>query len=313
MLRTLSEVQIPLLATMLLGGCAAKLSRVVRGRSISAGLGPTALFPLRLQRWAAVTLCVVEFASGVGLIVTVGQFAAPVVAELVRLSTCLLFVVATCALIELRSVRPDVGCGCFGEFSTAPITWRTILRSGLLAMAALGTVRLPAIQPPATFGAAALFLLLLLTEFGLFGLLSPEVRDVLVRIGYSAPCELRIPSPEQTLAVLQHSAQWRRHAGLIAGRLPSDMWRELCWRYIAYPTRIGEKDAELVFAVYLQQRRPVVFSVLVDGATGALVPWPAGGARAMRWWQRPVGSWLRHPVRRPITSLARGNVSGPAS
>ena len=53
MLTTFSYIQIPLLALMLLGGCAAKLGRAVQRRSIDAGLGPTALFPLRLRPLAA--------------------------------------------------------------------------------------------------------------------------------------------------------------------------------------------------------------------------------------------------------------------
>ena len=49
MLRELGDIQIPVLAFMLLGGCSAKAARAIRRRSITAGLGPTALFPLRLR------------------------------------------------------------------------------------------------------------------------------------------------------------------------------------------------------------------------------------------------------------------------
>lgn len=289
MLTALRDIQIPLLAAMLLGGCSAKFARTVRRRSIDAGLGPTALFPLRRRPWAAGTLCALELCIGIGLILTAGVAGQGAPAELVRLSTCLLFVVATCALIELRSIRPDVGCGCFGEFSTTPITGRTLARSILLAAAALGTVNLPPIQLPRTAGAAAPMLIMLAAELAVFGLLSPEVRDVLVRIGYSVPCERRVLSHEQTLATLQRSAQWRRHSHLITDAQPStaqpsDMWRELCWHYVAYPSRYNGRDTELVFAVYLQNRRPAVLSVLVDAATGALVPWPESTARPVGWW-----------------------------
>ena len=79
-------------------------------------------------------------------------------------------------------------------------------------MAALVTVKVnPITKLPRTPSAAAPTLIMLVAELGLFGLLSPEMRDVLVRIGYSAPCELRLVSPEQTIANLQRSAQWRRH------------------------------------------------------------------------------------------------------
>jgi hypothetical protein len=286
MLTVLREIQVPVLAAMLLAGCWAKLARAVRRHSVSAGLGPTALFPLRLRPWAAVTLTTVEFAMGVGLILTAGQLGQHGPATVVRLGTCLIFVVATCALIELRSVRPDIGCGCFGEFSGSPITGRTLARSILLAVAALATVHVRSITPPKTVADALPWLVMIVAELLLFGLLSPEVREVLVRIGYSAPCELRVVSAEQTIATLRRSAQWRRHSALLAADEPLDTWRELCWRYITYPSRYNGKDAQLVFAVYLQHRRPVVLSVLVDAATGAVIAWPVSSARSTEW-RRP--------------------------
>ncbi len=287
MFRALGQAQIPLLAAMLLGGCAAKLARAIRRRSIDAGLGPTALFPLKLRPWAAGTLAAVEFGMGIGLIVTVGTLGAGAPATLVRLGTCLLFAVATLALIELRSIRPDIGCGCFGELSSTPITGRTLARSILLALAALGAVGVDPIPPPRGFGDLAPMLLFLVIELGVIGLLSPEVRDLLVRIGYSEPCELRMPTPEHTLHALRRSSQWRRHLTLLARDDPIDCWRELCWRYLAFPSRYNGRDAELVFAVYLQNRRPVVLSVLVDGATGAVIPWPVSSGRPVSWrWTR---------------------------
>jgi hypothetical protein len=272
MLRALGDVQIPVLALMLLGGCAAKLARSVQRKSIDA-----------------------EFAFGVGLIVTSGSAGQGPPAELVRLGTSLLFIVATCALIELRSIRPDIGCGCFGEFSVAPITGRTLARSALLAAAALGAIDTPPIRRPRTAGGFLGELLLIGIELGIIALLSPELRDVLVRIGYSAPCELRIISPEHTLAVLQRSAQWRRHSALVADHEPSDMWRELCWRYVTFPSRLADRDTELVFAMYLAHRRPIVLSVLVDAATGAVLPWPASAPRRGFAWR----------VRLPRRSLSR--------
>ncbi len=286
MLTSLGEVQIPLLAVMLLGGCVTKLRRAIADRSIDAALGPTALFPLKMRRSAALALCAVEFGFGIGLIITAGRIGSGGPAELIRLGTSLLFLVATCARIELRSVRPDIGCGCFGEFSSTPITWRTLTRSGLLAVAALASARVRPIKLPKTGTSAAAILLLLAAELVVFGLLSPEIRDVLVRVGYTAPCELRVPPPEQTLAALQRSAAWRRHAALITSQQPTDMWRELCWRYIAFPSRQGDREADLVFAVYLQHYRPTVLSVLVDADSGAVLPWPAGGIRPISAWQR---------------------------
>lgn len=288
MLTDLGDIQIPVLAIMLLAGCSAKAARAFRRRSISAGLGPTALFPLRLRPLAAGTLCAVELGMGIGLIVTAGRFGQGAAAQFVRIGTCLLFVVATCALIELRSIRPDIGCGCFGEFSSAPITGRTLTRSVFLAAAAACTFGLPAMQPHILAIHARTLLLLLSAELSVFALLSPEIRDVLVRIGYSAPCELRMTSPDQTIAALERSKVFRRLVALLSRGEPLDVWRELCWRYVAYPSRYNGREAELVFAVYLEQRRPTVLSVLVDATTGAVIPWPPGMGRPAAWRLPPL-------------------------
>ena len=282
MLTLFGEAQIPLLAALLLGGCATKALRVVRTKAVSAGLGPTALFPLRLRAPVAVFMCVVEFCLGVGLLATSSHFGKGTPAGLIRLSTGLLFLVATFALIELRSVRPDAGCGCFGDFSQAPVTSRTITRSALLAVAALATMKLGPITLPRWPDQGVALLLAVVAELVVLGFISPEIRDFLVQIGYSAPCELRVVNPEQSLAALHRTAQWRRHSDLLTSHEPTDIWRELCWRYFSFPSTHAGKDAELVFAVRLEQRRPVVLSALVDTASGAVVPWPPATSRSAR-------------------------------
>jgi hypothetical protein len=288
LLTALGDVQVPLLAAMLLGGCAAKLTRAIRHSSVSNGLGPDAIFPLRLREWASGALFGVELLLGFGLILTSGRLLSGPSAELIRLGTGVLFLVATCALIEVRSVRPAAGCGCFGDLSSSPITGRTLARSGLLAAAALSIIKLPPVELPETYGSSALLLGLFAAEAGLFAALSPEVHELLVRIGYSTPCELRAQPPEQALVRLRRSAQWRRHAYLVLDQRPADVWRELCWQFFAYPSRYPGRQAELVFAVYLAQRRPVVRSALVDSATGAVLAWPASATRPasvrMRTW-----------------------------
>lgn len=284
MLTLFGDLQVPFLAAMLLSGCFTKAYRVLKARSVTAGLGPTALFPLRMRTPAAFAMCATEFGLGMGLIVTCSDYGQGRPASLFRLGGGLLFLVAAFALIELRSVRPDVGCGCFGEFSQTPVTGRTIIRSVLLAACSLSIVELPPIQLPVSVstGHVAVVLLLFAAELGVFALLSPEVHDLLVRIGYSAPCELRVVSPEQSIAALHRSSQWRKHSKLIDAGEPSDVWRELCWRYVAYPSKHAGREAELIFAVRLESRRPVILSALVDTATGAVLPWQAGSARPAR-------------------------------
>jgi hypothetical protein len=85
------------------------------------------------------------------------------------------------------------------------------------------------------------------------------------------PEPLRQLPAERTLAALRRSRQWRKHARAITTELPIDMWRELCWRYVVYPCRLDGEHAEVVFAVHLRRRRP-----LVQAAVLPLAPdWPA--------------------------------------
>ena len=272
MFAAIREVQIPLLAVLLLGACAAKLRRVLRSRSVAAGLGPTALFPLRLQRPVAVVMCAAETALGIALLVTAGPLGAGLPATVVRGAVAVLFATATGGLVELRQHRPDVGCGCFGDLSSAPVSLRSIARAALLAAAAAGTINVAPIRLPPPGAALALRLGLLAAEFVLIAALSPEIGAALVRLGYSEPCELRLLPAERTLADLTGSRPWRKHAGLVTSDEPLDVWRELCWRYAVFPGRYGDQAVEVVFAVYLRSRRPLVRAAIVDAVTGEVLP-----------------------------------------
>jgi hypothetical protein len=298
----LGDIQIPLLAALLLGGFVTKVGRAIQLRSVQAALGPTALFPLRMQRPVAVAACASELGFGVGLILTSGPTGAGRPAELIRLGTGILFVIATCALIELRTVRPDVGCGCFGEFSAKPVDDRSVTRSALLAIAALETVRLKPITIPSG-GQAILMLVLLAAEIAVIASISPEVKEAMVRLGYSEPCEIRLAAPDQTMAALRRSVEWRLRGGLVAVEDATDSWRELCWRYFAFPSSYPDADAEIVFAIYLESRHPVVVSVLVDKVTGVVIPWPA--TRSRRAWAARFSGFNRTQRPAAAKSVAR--------
>jgi hypothetical protein len=212
----------------------------------------------------------------------------------VRLVTSLLFLVATCALIELRTSHPDAGCGCFGEFSNAPVSGRTLARSALFAAAALATIGLPPLRAPHPGADAARLLGIFAIELAVIAALSPELGEALARLGYSEPCELRRLPAVRTLAALRRSSQWRKRAGLITAEVPVDMWRELCWRYVVFPARVGTRATEVVFAVYLRPHRPVIHAALVDSASGEVLPWPVVPPRRRRvfaakpLWAGPV-------------------------
>ncbi len=275
-LHAIREVQIPLLATMLILGCATKLLRMSRAGAADDRVGPTALFPMHLRRPVAIAACAAEGGLGIGLIVTAGPFGQHTAANCIRIGCCLLFLIAISALIELRQARPDVGCGCFGDFSTAPVSGRTLARSALFAIAALVTCGLGPISLPRTAAGGAGLLAILAAEMLLIAALSPEVGEGFVRLGYSEPCELRNVPAGRTFAVLRRSKYWRRYAKLITSDVPVDVWRELCWRYIVYPARYADRPTEVVFAVFLQHRRPVVHVALVDSSTGVPFESPTG-------------------------------------
>jgi hypothetical protein len=271
-LAALREVQIPLLAMLLIGACLLKLSRVLRARSVDVALGPTALFPLQLRRPVAMAMCAVEMSLGILLILTAGPIGRGLAATAVRAGTVLLMVTAVGALIELRQRKPDVGCGCFGDLSSTPVSLRTIIRSALLAGAAAATIGVAPVRLPPPGAALALRLVLLAAEFILIAGLSPEISEALVRLGYSEPCELRVVPVQRTMTALHKSRSWRKHAAVLVSDQPVDVWRELCWRFLVYPGRYGGRDVEVVFAVYLRARRPAVRAAVVDAVTDDVLP-----------------------------------------
>ena len=276
----LRDVQPPVIAGLLLGACLAKLGRVVRRGTIEAVLGPTQLFPLRLRRPLTMLTCAFEMSLGLALLVTVlpvGTRAgvalfAPRAATGARVAAAAFFLVAVAALVELRGRRPDLGCGCFGDFSTRPAGRRAIARAAVLTAGALISVESPALYLPPRGHGALLFLGIVCAELALIAALSPEVSEALVRLGYTDPCELRQLPAGRTLAALRRSRPWRKHARAITAELPSDMWRELCWRYVVFPCRQDGATAEVVFAVQLKRRRPVVQAAVLplapDGPGG---------------------------------------------
>ncbi len=301
-LSAVREAQIPLLALMLLGGCAAKGARVLKSRDLAVGLGPTALFPLRLRRPIAMAMCAAEFGLGIGLILTAGARGAGLPATIVRAGVCLLFLTAVGALIELRERRPDAGCGCFGELSVTPVGNRTITRSAVLALAAIATVGQPPLGMPASGQLATVWVVALVVELLLLAALSPELGEAMARLGYSEPCEVRPISVDRTLAALAGSGSWRRYARLVTASAPADIWREGCWRYVVYPGETEGRQVDLVFAVSLRSRRPQVRVAMLDAATdevlsGTPATRPAPGREAGR--PEPLPGRLR-----PLTDAA---------
>jgi Methylamine utilisation protein MauE len=262
------DVQVPLLATLLLGGCAAKARRAISTRSIAQDMGPTALFPVRLHRPVAIVVCVSELALGVGLLVTAGGLGAGLPAVTLRLLTAVLFATAVGALHELRSKRPAAGCGCFGDISDTPVGWRTVTRSVLLGVAAIAGVGAPPLHKPTSAGQAIVVLAVAVAELCVLAALSPEIGEVMIRLGYSEPCEVRRLPVARSLAGLRRSPQWREYRGYLVTTQPTDVWREGCWRFAVFPAVLATHPVEVVFAVYLKSRRPQIRVGVLDPAAG---------------------------------------------
>ena len=258
------EVQIPLLAVLLIGGCAAKARRALGARSIDAGIGPTGMFPFRLQRPAAIVIFVSELGLGVGLLVTAGGIGAGPPALAVRAATAVLFWTAVAALAELRSRRPDVGCGCFGDVSSTPVGWRTITRAALLGAAALASIGVPPLHMVGSLDWSGEVLAATVAELALLAALSPEIGELMVRLGRAEPCELRRVPVAKTLDTLWASASWRRYHRYLITTTPTDVWREGCWRFAVFPGILASRRVEVVFAIYMSGRHAPIRAGVID-------------------------------------------------
>ncbi|WP_300605172.1 MauE/DoxX family redox-associated membrane protein, partial [Trebonia sp.] len=287
------EVQIPLLAALLLGAVAAKASRAISAGSIAAGIKPTGMFPFWLRRPAAMAMCCGELALGLGLLVTAGRIGAGPPAVVVRTATALLFGTAVGALHVLRTRQPDAGCGCFGDLSDTPVSWRVQVRSALLCAAAVATIGEPPLRLPASGGQAATVLTVLAVEVLVLATLSPEIGEIMVRLGYSEPCEVRRLPVSRTVATLRASSQWRRYRRYIVSTEPTDVWREGCWRFVVFPAMLASRRVEVVFAVYLKPRRPTVRAAIFDATADRSAHKAADGFAAT------VASFITAPRRVP--------------
>jgi hypothetical protein len=266
------EVQIPLLAALLIGGCAAKGRRAFRPGPAGAGAGPMALLPLGLRRPAVIAVCATELALGIGLLVTAGRTGAGTPAFAVRTATGLLFCTAVGALYELRARRPDAGCGCFGELSRTPVSWQAITRTLLLCAAALSLISLPPVRLPASAGQAWVTLAVIIAELAVLAVLSPEIGQLLLQLSHTDPCELReVPVP-RTLSALHASPPWRRYQRFLVTATPVDVWREGCWRFVVYPGMLASRHVEVVFAVSLAGHSGPVRVGMLDTGTNFAVP-----------------------------------------
>ncbi|SET79898.1 hypothetical protein SAMN05421811_104177 [Nonomuraea wenchangensis] len=255
------ESQLPILVVLLGLGTVAKIVTVRSGGEPGAlsRLGPAVLMPGRLQAPALLLCAAVEAVLAAGLALGTHPF--------FRWGTAAFFAMSTYVLLELRRRRPDAGCGCFGEVSSAPVGLRSIARTVVLTGMSVVSVWAPVTGWTAATGMSWL------TAAGVLVLaaLSPEIEELLDRVRYRAPCEQRPgPAESATLARLRASGPWRAHRHELTSAEPYDSWRELCWRFFAFR---NQQQDDVVFAVYLSGRRPAVRMAVVSGEdSGSSLP-----------------------------------------
>ncbi|WP_285729130.1 MauE/DoxX family redox-associated membrane protein [Nocardiopsis sp. ATB16-24] len=256
------EVQLPLLAVLLLLGAVTKMS----GRAADTG-GLAVLVSERLRRPSAVATGLLEAALGVGLLVSNG-----LPGEAARALTAIVFAVSVVVLFLVRRRDPEAGCGCFGGLSRAPVGRRTLTRAGLLSAAALTTLGLEPAGWQVLASPTPSHAWVLGAELLILALLSPELRDMVTRSTHKEPCELREVPLNHTMRVLQRSEVWRTNEPVMIKPEPTDVWRKGCWRLLRYDGIRHGRRVDVVYAVRIGGRRDTaVRAVVVDRASGAVL------------------------------------------
>ncbi|MBB6174616.1 hypothetical protein HNR23_004676 [Nocardiopsis mwathae] len=254
------EIQLPVLALVLLLGAVAKFA----DRS-GQGRGPTALLPSRFQRRFELANGSLEAVLAVGLLTL-----AALPGDIARGATAVLFVLAALLLLRLRQRDPELGCGCFGGLSTTPVGWRAIVRALVFAAAAAATLGLESTGAVVLAAPTPTHLVAIGVEVALLALLSPELRELALRVVQGEPCELREVPLRRTLSRLHASDVWRANTALLddpsAG--PVDVWRHACWRFVRFAGTRDGRPVDVVFGVHVKGRRPPVRAAISDAETG---------------------------------------------
>jgi hypothetical protein len=183
----------------------------------------------------------------------------------VRLASVVFFATATSVVAERARRGAAEGCGCFGTLSDAPSGRRGVVRAALMTVCAVVATAVPVSGLDVVWAATPQLVTVLAADVALFLALSPELAAVTGRSRRNVPCELRDVPLAETYGTLRASNAWRANAGLLTCTEPSDVWRELCHRFVAYPAEIGGRPGDVVFAVPIGGRpRSVRVGIVVN-------------------------------------------------
>ncbi|GAA4637491.1 hypothetical protein GCM10023196_091480 [Actinoallomurus vinaceus] len=236
------EVQIPFLAVVLLVAGAMKALPRGDGRVPVMGRYRGEAFTL--------TVAAAEVVLGTLLLTT------PLL--VVRLAGVVFFATATAVVADLVRRGSEEACGCFGRLGTTPVGRLGVIRAAVLTAMAVVSAGVPGTGAAILGTAGDRSLALFAVDCMVFLALSPEVVAAVARIRHPVPCELRDVPLEATYAALRPSTAWRAHAASLTSTEPSDVWRELCHRYLVYPAEVDGRSVEVVFAVPVDGRPSAV-------------------------------------------------------
>ncbi|MCO6010054.1 hypothetical protein NE236_34305 [Actinoallomurus purpureus] len=230
------EVQIPFLAVLLLVAGVAKAFPHARTPALGR------------DRRGAVTLTVAAVEGMLGiLLLTTPLF-------VVRLASVVFFASATSVVADLVRRGSDEACGCFGRLSSTPAGRLGVVRAAVLTGVAVASAGVPKTGAQVLGSAGGWSVALLAADCAVFLALSPEVVAAVQRRLHPIPCEFRDVPLGATYAALRPSPAWREHAASLTSREPTDVWRELCHRYLVYPGEVDGRPVEVVFAVPIDGR-----------------------------------------------------------
>lgn len=168
--------------------------------------------------------------------------------------------------VWIARAAPGTPCGCFGARTREVTSGATILRTGLLSVAAATGAVIGG-----TSGANPLSLMIgmafAIAEGVALALLTmrPQAALASIRRGQEQDCAtVRVPL-DVTLAVLRRSDAWRRWRSHLsdAGEI-RDQWRSGCWRFVSFNADYHGRAAVAVFAARVGDRRSDVRVALVD-------------------------------------------------
>lgn len=171
---------------------------------------------------------------------------------------------AVVAAVSLR-VAPGASCGCLGL--AAEISWRTIVRAGVLFAGAVLYARAAGTSFADTTAvaeaAATLALLLALSSAEL-----KAAGSALRRLRPSPRCLAAAVPIEVALDVLRGTQMWAEHAPSLAADEPLDGWREGCWQFFSFDGLLDGVETTYAFALRLPPGRSICRAVLVNNETG---------------------------------------------